>query len=229
MAKTLARKAGKTKKPAKVAKKPAPKATLKAATKSAKKAVKAPKKITARRHASAPMGRAKAQGVDAGTIRDRAVAHLKYTHETVNSFVKGFDRAQATAQAPGNPNHVIWTLGHLATSYHWFANCLDGASSKPPEGYEKLFGTSSKPTDNPADYPALEEVAQAFADAGERVAQAAQTLTSETLYAPAAIDTQGWITDRHDAMLKAAWHNGWHIGQLANLRRALGLPAVYGG
>lgn len=218
MAKTLARKSSKSKKPApKATKKPAP-----------KKAVKAPKKITARRHASAPKGRA-ASGFDTSAIRDRAVAHIRFTHDSVNSFVKGVDRTQATAQAPGNPNHVVWTLGHLATSYHWFANCVDGKGSKPPEGYDKLFGMGSKPTDNPAEYPSLEEVAQAFSDARDRVVEAANALTNETLFSAPAQDTQGWITDRHDALLKAAWHNGWHIGQLASLRKALGLPAVFGG
>ncbi len=217
MAKTLARK-GKKKAAAKPAKKSA-----------TKKVVKAPKKITARRHANAPMGRAKSNGVEAGAIRDRAVAHLKYTHDTVNSFIKGFDRSQATAQAPGNPNHVIWTLGHLTTTYHWFANCIDGKGGRPPENYEKLFGMGSKPSDNPAEYPSLEEVTQAFADACDRLTAAAQSLTQETIYAAPAQDTQGWITDRHDALLKAAWHNGWHIGQLASLRKSLGLPAVFGG
>jgi uncharacterized damage-inducible protein DinB len=220
MAKTLARK-GKKKamKPAhKAAKKPAP-----------KKLAKAPKKITARRHASAPKGRAKASGIDAGAVRDRAVAHVRYSNDTVRSFIKGLDRAQATTQAPGNPNHVIWTLGHLTTTYHWIANCLDGQGGRPPENYDKIFGMGSKPTNNPADYPSLEEVTQAFNDAQERLVQAAESLTGDTIFAPAAQDTQGWITDRHDALLKAAWHTGWHTGQLASLRRSLGLPAVYGG
>lgn len=219
MAKTLS----KSKKKA-----PAKKAVVKKAA--PKKAVMKPtKKPAARRHASAPKGRAgTGGGVAANTIRDRAIAHVKFTHDTLNNFTKGFTREQATAQAPGNPNHLIWTLGHLTITYHWFANCVDGKGTKPPEGYEKLFNMGTKPTDNPSDYPSLEEVTAAFGEAVQRVTSAAETLTAETMFAPPAQDTGGWVTDRYDAVLKAAWHNGWHVGQLASLRKAMGMPAMFG-
>ncbi len=86
----------------------------------------------------------------------------------------------------------------------------------------------TKPTDNPGDYPALEEVTAAFGEALQRVTSAAETLTAETLFAPPAQDTGGWVTDRYDALVKAAWHNGWHVGQLSSLRKAMGMPAMFG-
>ena len=114
MAKTLTKNKTKARKaaPAKASVKKAP--VKKTA---AKATIKVPKKVALRRHASVPQGRASAggTGIAASAIRDRAIAHVKFSHESVNNFTKGFDRAQATAQAPGNPNHVVWTLGHLAS------------------------------------------------------------------------------------------------------------------
>ena len=36
------------------------------------------------------------------------------TRELLVRYLQGFDDANATAQAPGLPNHAAWTLGHLA-------------------------------------------------------------------------------------------------------------------
>jgi hypothetical protein len=39
-------------------------------------------------------------------------------------------------------------------------------------------------------------------------------------------DTGGMATQRLDVISRVAWHDGWHLGQIAALRRTLGLPSA---
>ena len=39
-------------------------------------------------------------------------------------------------------------------------------------------------------------------------------------------DSHGFAKTRMDVLIRAAWHEGWHSGQLGSLRRALGLPTI---
>jgi hypothetical protein len=36
------------------------------------------------------------------------------------------------------------------------------------------------------------------------------------------------MTDPADGLVKLAWHDGWHGGQLAGIRKSLSLPNVFG-
>jgi hypothetical protein len=46
-------------------------------------------------------------------------------------YLKGFDDTNHTKQAPGLPNHVAWTLGHLSLTMYRTAEKLNG--TPPPE------------------------------------------------------------------------------------------------
>ena len=39
---------------------------------------------------------------------------------------------------------------------------------------------------------------------------------------------EGFAETHQEAIQKEAWHEGWHAGQLATLRRALGLKPAFG-
>jgi len=210
VSKAVAKKAGRSAKPVKAA-----------------KAVKPAKKAKAARKAVAKVALGSTPAAPSTAMRDRAIAHARFAHSMINSFASGFADDQVDAQPAGCPNHLLWTLGHLASTASWMNGMLTGGAPVVPENYSSLFGMGSKPVADPAAYPAFAEVKQAYEAAFDTVIKAAEQLDDEALLKPTEQDSRGFLADKLDALTKMAWHEGWHLGQLTDLRRALGLPGVF--
>src|SRR5260370_33237340 len=57
-------------------------------------------------------------------------------------------------------NHALWFAGHMATTDNYFISRVAPGREKPLEGWDKLFGMGSKPTNDPEDYPPVAEVVE---------------------------------------------------------------------
>jgi hypothetical protein len=158
--------------------------------------------------------------------RERAVAFLRFAHKMLSDFTMGFADEQLTAQAPGAANHVLWTLGHIAHTNDWIATKLDGQPMYVPDTYGKLFDNKSTPVPDPNAYPDISELRGQFDATFDRLVAAANALDDTQAAAPVE-SGGGFILDKLDGLYKAAWHESWHLGQIADLRRALGLPRVH--
>lgn len=169
----------------------------------------------------------KPAGAPSTAVRDRCLDLLRFARDTMNKFIGGVPESQATAQPGGLPNHVLWTYGHLASTAAWAASLIKGSAIDIPENYEKLFGMESKPIDDASQYPPLAEVKGHFDRTMADLMQAAKGLNDAQLAAP--VEASGFAKDKADLLVKVAWHEGWHLGQIADLRRALGLPRALGG
>ena len=145
------------------------------------------------------------------------------TRELLIKFLEGFDDANATAQAPGLPNHAAWTLGHLALTMHRAAEQISGADHAlawDPEPY--AFG--STPTAARDAYPPLAELLENFHRAFDLLLDAIRGGGDEGL--ARMVNWGSSSIAARDLALRMAFHNGMHCGQLVDLRRALGLGPV---
>lgn len=159
--------------------------------------------------------------------RVRALNTLAWAHGTMELLLQDFPEAKATYQPTPTDNHLLWTLGHLADTYYLWANMLDGKRREPPYDYVKLFGFGSKPVDDPGIYPSLAHVRAEYDRAYELLVGVISQQTDVDLAKPLHGDN-AWLADtRLDAIYRMAHHEGWHQGQIAVLRRALGLKSVY--
>jgi hypothetical protein len=203
----------------------ATKTAKKSRTAAPKKLVKKPAKKLSKK--TAPKRASVAHAAKPGTqVRDAALAYLAFTHSMLKDYTKPFTAANATTQPANNANHIIWSLGHLADSYHWFASQIDGGKvDQAPAGYHDLFAMNTTPTDEPSKYPSLADVTKAY-DAGlARMEKAAAKLDDATLLALPVGNSDGWMTTNLDVIMKCGWHNAWHLGQVANIRRVLGITS----
>jgi hypothetical protein len=201
-----------------MAKRAAKKAVKKAAKKSAKKAVKKP--------ASRAKSAAKAGPDPRLTMRDQAIANLNWTHASMQALMKDWPADKLTWQPTGHENHLLWTLGHLATFYSWAHSLLAGKPLDLPEGFAKKFGYRSTPVRDERAYPSLDEVLRVHDRAYGALITAAERLKAGDVLSPPAADAHGTADTRLDAIHRSAWHEGWHQGQIAALRRALGLSGI---
>jgi len=154
------------------------------------------------------------------------VEFLEFCHGMVVKAAE-WPADKMTAQAPGQPNHCLWTLGHLATTYDWASGLLDGKGSQLPETYNALFGMGSSPSPDAKAYPPAAEVRTAFERAYERLRAAAATLTPSQQAESLKEATGGFASTKMDMVHKMGWHDGWHLGQLSTLRKFLGLPGLF--
>lgn len=158
-------------------------------------------------------------------------------------FLEGFDEENRASQTPGCPNHLIWTLGHLALTMHRLADRLRGSDEPcpPPEsdfytgdgsgGQRDRYDTESvrfgsTPSPDADRYPTLARGRQIFRDACARLRQ-------EVLLADEAKLSRisKWGASQEavgDLVMRVVLHNATHAGQLTDLRRGLGLRPVIG-
>jgi hypothetical protein len=160
------------------------------------------------------------------------------TKPFVARALTGFDPSMATRQAPGLPNHAAWCLGHLSLTMHRVAGMIDGGDLPAADfipgaarGDAERFGTESvafksEPTDDPAAFPTLARAAAIYDAACDRLAAAARGASEEALAAD--VPWGQAKAPLWTLVLRMAFHNGVHIGQMMDLRRALGLPRVVG-
>ncbi len=173
---------------------------------------------------------------------DRAAAladAMRATKPFVTRFLSGFDDTNRTKQMPNLPNHAAWCMGHLALTMHRFSERFDGralpdtdfVSADGASGNAQRFDTESvcfgsRPADNPAIYPTLARSQKIFEDAVDRIAEALRAMPSAQLE-----EEQPWGKGRFkvsELVARIIFHNGTHAGQLADLRRAMGMPGVIG-
>lgn len=129
-------------------------------------------------------------------------------------------------RVPGD-NHALWVMGHLAITDGWIAGEIGVASVSIPEAYQKLFGMGSKPTPNEADYPSVDEVRSVFNETRGKLLAWLESATDAQLSVSLKEKTGGFANDVLDAFNKVVWHEGWHCGQVAILRKSLGLKSIF--
>lgn len=161
--------------------------------------------------------------------KSHALELLNFTHGFLTKVADAIPAEKAMFQPHPTANHLLWTLGHLALTYNWVSGMIDASGSttpKFPENYNTLFGGPSKPSADASVYPSLAEVRKAYGDAFDAYLKLVQNLPESEVWSAPASDGGGFCSSKIDSAYKCAWHDGWHLGQLTDIRRALGLPPI---
>jgi hypothetical protein len=139
-------------------------------------------------------------------------------------YLAGFDDSNATKQAPGLPNHALWSLGHLALYNHRAAEkILDRTIDLTWD--PEPFAFNSQPVGDRATYPPLTEMVKRYEASVALLADAARQAGREGLNRQVTWG-RGVPATARELLLRMIFHNGTHCGQIIDLRRALGLPRV---
>jgi hypothetical protein len=161
------------------------------------------------------------------------------SRDLLKRYLRGFDDSNCVKQAPGLPNHVAWTLGHLAINLHRTAERFDNLPIPAGDfvtrdgrgGDREHFDTESvsfgsKPLNDPALYPTFPRCIAIFDAAIDRMANALRGASDAQLDS---LTQWGKMEVPLYTMAgRMVFHNGTHTGQIADLRRALGMGSVLG-
>lgn len=151
-----------------------------------------------------------------------------FNKELLRRMLADIPEADMCKQPPGLPNHPTWLVGHLAFVRFAMAKQMGHPPSDFPDSWAKLFGRNSTPVDDASQYPPKEELWGTFERAHEHALRVASELSSEQLAGTHAIETLRpafpTLGDLLVQMLTS--HDGLHVGQLSDWRRANGLPRM---
>ncbi|HUK36885.1 MAG TPA: DinB family protein [Vicinamibacterales bacterium] len=121
-------------------------------------------------------------------------------------------------------NGMLWIFGHIAAVR---ARLLSALGDDFDPGLGDLFGRGAAPQDASA-YPSREKIYEASREVNRRLFAKLAALTDADLSMPAKGPGPNTVRTIGDQIAFIALHDSYHVGQLAYVRKALGLPGVVG-
>ncbi len=155
-------------------------------------------------------------------------------------YLAGFNDVTHVRQTPDLPNHVAWCLGHCALTMIRVADKLDG-QGVPKSDFTTGDGTmgsrdkgyfdteavafGSRPEERHDRFPRLERATEIYNHACDRLAAAVRSAPDSKLD-----EVVPWgqaSTPLWALLTRMVFHNGFHTGQIADLRRALSFKSIF--
>jgi uncharacterized damage-inducible protein DinB len=132
--------------------------------------------------------------------------------------------AQWLTRPGDHSNHITWIVGHVIWARQIIITRVGGSWSCP--GLEP-FARSAK-LDAAASYPAPEALLALWRDSAAALDATLSALTPEALAAPAPPGPPSQDGKVSGFIAVLAWHETYHLGQIAYLRSWLGQSGVFG-
>jgi len=143
-------------------------------------------------------------------------------------LIKNIPADKLCAQPGPSLNHVMWVIGHIACTDDYFLKEFGGKELALPDAWHQIFAGGSTPTSDATRYPPFDEVKRAFRERREALTQWLVGMSEAQLDAPTPKNWQPYAPTMRDVAHFAAWHEGYHAGQISTLRRAFGLGPAFG-
>ena len=121
-------------------------------------------------------------------------------------------------------NPMLWIFGHMVNTRAQLAKSL-GEQIDP--GWGDAFSRGAE-LEDAAGYPSHERIAEAARDVNARLYATLNGLTEADLAKPATRAFTPAVLTIGDQIAFLTMHDTYHVGQLAYVRKALGLPGVVG-
>lgn len=135
-----------------------------------------------------------------------------------------------TATAGGLPAHPVWILGHAVDGeMGMVCGWILGEEPARPE-WKPLFGQGSQPVADASAYPSIPELAAEWEKVRARTLQVLGSMSEADFdkpsKAPAGLAHIFGTVGQCFTMLSL--HTAFHAGQIADIRKFLGRPPIFG-
>lgn len=155
---------------------------------------------------------------------DELLFAYAFNLRNAHHLVRDLTAEQAVAQPAGLVNHVCWSIGHLALASNVvLVEC--GQEMGFPEAWMQRYLPGAAITGVAEDYPPLGELMSQLESAHERLASFMSTATPALLAEAPKMEMvqRRFSSVGQFAVYAMTAHEGMHLGQICDLRRALGL------
>jgi hypothetical protein len=155
---------------------------------------------------------------------DASLFALGFARKATLRLLEDIPESQWLHPAAPGLNHTAWIIGHIAWADSLFARKLGGRPATVPENWHERFGTGSTPRSDRSAYPSADELRTTFGRTREELMRWLRSLSADELLKPLPEAYRGFASCPGTLGVSLAWHEGLHSGQLAVIRRTLGLP-----
>ncbi len=147
---------------------------------------------------------------------------LRLNNRLFLNCLADFPDQKAQARPSEATNSAAFVAAHLVDSRYYLLKRLGANEPSPLKGAEGGFNNIAKVSS----YPTLAEIGSAWTAAGKSLGQRLDQLTSAQLDAP--LDSGFPVESKTllGVVVFLLQHEGYHLGQLAMLRKHAGLPAM---
>ncbi|MDG3002221.1 DinB family protein [Paludisphaera mucosa] len=149
---------------------------------------------------------------------------LRTTDESTGRLVEDMRQTPLTSPTSRGGNHPMWVLGHLAVIEGMIPHTVFGEPN-PVQHWWPIFGTGSTPTDDAAAYPPFDEVLATYRGLRAKNLARLEEIGEAGLDAAPKVVPPGFEERMRTVgrtFLLIALHQMFHLGQLADARRAVG-------
>jgi uncharacterized damage-inducible protein DinB len=157
---------------------------------------------------------------------DEAIAHVLGLMDIVDNLyakaLHGLDPAELTRTPSENSNPMVWMAGHLAQSRARLGRLL-GVEHEVP--WPALFRQGSAPPESER-YPALADIRREWDQAGAALRTRLRSMSDAELHGDLEVKIPSTDGTLRGAIVFALFHEGYHVGQMGYLRRALGKDRI---
>lgn len=142
----------------------------------------------------------------------------------LKAWAGDFTEAQAGATRPGAPHCLLWHLGHLAAVEDDVAALFGTGGHQVPASVRAVCASGCPPPGPDTAWPSL-------AESWQRLDQTHARLLALIEDPGANLDRESDPPNRFfrtlgQAVYEAALHENYHVGEIAALRRALGMRSI---
>jgi hypothetical protein len=149
---------------------------------------------------------------------------LRTTDESTSRLVEDMRDQPLTRPTSRGGNHALWVLGHLAVIEGMIPHTVFGEPN-PVQHWWPLFGTGSRPTDDAGSYPPFDEVLATYRDLRAKNLARLEEIGEAGLEEAPKVIPPGF-EERMQTIGRTfhliALHQMFHLGQVADARRAAG-------
>jgi uncharacterized damage-inducible protein DinB len=161
--------------------------------------------------------------VPAAIVHAAEEFHLNNNFTT--NFLKDLSPEEWLKRPAGANNHIAWIVGHMIWARKMVAARLGADWSMPWLG---LFARGEK-VDDTAAYPSPEALASAWKDVTVALEAALEGATDEQVAKPASHPGPPTADGKLSGTIRfLAWHETYHVGQIAYVRGLLGHKGLMG-
>ena len=151
---------------------------------------------------------------------------LSFSYEWIKPLADDLADSPVTSPTPGNGNHPLWVMGHLAYSSASLLSMITGRT-QPYDSWSQLFAGGTTPLPDSTIYPPYTEVLAAYTATHLATLEILEELSDAQLEEKPLAVCQDFRNDPkfqtvRQVLLFVALHEMSHRGQLADARKTLG-------
>jgi len=138
--------------------------------------------------------------------------------------LEGLSEDELWLQPAKKANPMLWIAGHMTDTRTVVLQVLGEAFELPWEDQFKRFGKLGQP----GEYAEISLIRSTMTAVSLRLISLLAAMDDEQLYQPATGVGVAKAKTRMDEIAQLAWHDSYHLGQMAYLRKALGYEGLAG-